>query len=322
MYIALLRFPQPGVAFLIKTMLKCCIFSFPDPAFHFPLYRYRCCIIYRNSHVFTWMSNIFCLIKIFYTTCFVRDNILIRASSNVTVQVLCKCWSYICDKRRFYRNEAEEVGVVTVRVARIWWAESKTWAVCDNTWTGWWAFNLTTWSGHCYQTLWTHWLAPGCWDRATPDWSVRSDFIWPYFDGKILDTKSINNLPSICTYSIIRSQGYTSTTSTEHILLIHYRRGIELFTFRLISGPDTFSFIEYGANLFFSLSTSSQIHNLVAIVDYIDDLVGLEGSTVADLGCGCGMLMIAIAAAYEPSYVLGTFSIFQQYTNRRSFIPL
>uniref|UniRef100_A0A1I7XKK1 Methyltransferase-like protein 5 n=1 Tax=Heterorhabditis bacteriophora TaxID=37862 RepID=A0A1I7XKK1_HETBA len=37
----------------------------------------------------------------------------------------------------------------------------------------------------------------------------------------------------------------------------------------------------------------------------INSLVGLDGSLVADLGCGSGILMTAIASAYEPLFVLG-----------------
>ncbi|RCN39147.1 methyltransferase small domain protein [Ancylostoma caninum] len=43
----------------------------------------------------------------------------------------------------------------------------------------------------------------------------------------------------------------------------------------------------------------------IAIVDCIDRLVGLDGQFVADLGCGCGMLMSAVALAHEPAAVLG-----------------
>ncbi|VDM85123.1 unnamed protein product [Strongylus vulgaris] len=43
----------------------------------------------------------------------------------------------------------------------------------------------------------------------------------------------------------------------------------------------------------------------IAIVDCIDRLVGLDGQLVADLGCGCGMLMSAVALAHEPAAVLG-----------------
>lgn len=45
----------------------------------------------------------------------------------------------------------------------------------------------------------------------------------------------------------------------------------------------------------------------VSIVDSIDRLVGLDGRFVADLGCGCGMLMSTIALAYQPAAVVGTF---------------
>nr|CDJ96578.1 Methyltransferase small domain containing protein [Haemonchus contortus] len=43
----------------------------------------------------------------------------------------------------------------------------------------------------------------------------------------------------------------------------------------------------------------------IAIVDSIDHLVGLDGKFVADLGCGCGMLMSAVALAHQPTAVVG-----------------
>ncbi|VDO65490.1 unnamed protein product [Heligmosomoides polygyrus] len=43
----------------------------------------------------------------------------------------------------------------------------------------------------------------------------------------------------------------------------------------------------------------------ISIVDSIDRLVGLDGRFVADLGCGCGMLMSTIALAYQPAAVVG-----------------
>ncbi|CAJ0599468.1 unnamed protein product [Cylicocyclus nassatus] len=43
----------------------------------------------------------------------------------------------------------------------------------------------------------------------------------------------------------------------------------------------------------------------VAITDCIDRLVGLDGKFVGDLGCGYGMLMSAVALAYEPAAVIG-----------------
>ncbi|KAK6739773.1 hypothetical protein RB195_008331 [Necator americanus] len=43
----------------------------------------------------------------------------------------------------------------------------------------------------------------------------------------------------------------------------------------------------------------------IAIVDSIDRLVGLDGRFVADLGCGCGMLMSTVALAHEPAAVVG-----------------
>ncbi|GMT19298.1 hypothetical protein PFISCL1PPCAC_10595 [Pristionchus fissidentatus] len=42
----------------------------------------------------------------------------------------------------------------------------------------------------------------------------------------------------------------------------------------------------------------------VDVINLIDDEVGLEGTTVLDLGCGCGMLSIA-ACAMGASYCLG-----------------
>ncbi|EYC32259.1 hypothetical protein Y032_0003g1482 [Ancylostoma ceylanicum] len=46
----------------------------------------------------------------------------------------------------------------------------------------------------------------------------------------------------------------------------------------------------------------------IAIVDCIDRLVGLDGQFVADLGCGCGMLMSTVALAHEPAAVVGSGS--------------
>lgn len=43
----------------------------------------------------------------------------------------------------------------------------------------------------------------------------------------------------------------------------------------------------------------------VAIVTYIDDLIGLKNAFVADLGSGCGMLSTAIAAFEPTTSVLG-----------------
>ncbi|KAK6012958.1 hypothetical protein OSTOST_21863 [Ostertagia ostertagi] len=43
----------------------------------------------------------------------------------------------------------------------------------------------------------------------------------------------------------------------------------------------------------------------ISIVDSIDRLVGFDGRIVADLGCGCGMLMSAIAIAHQPAAVVG-----------------
>ncbi|KJH46404.1 methyltransferase domain protein [Dictyocaulus viviparus] len=43
----------------------------------------------------------------------------------------------------------------------------------------------------------------------------------------------------------------------------------------------------------------------IAIVDSINRLVGLEGRLVADLGCGCGMLMSAMALSEQPAVILG-----------------
>ncbi|CAD6188424.1 unnamed protein product [Caenorhabditis auriculariae] len=43
----------------------------------------------------------------------------------------------------------------------------------------------------------------------------------------------------------------------------------------------------------------------LAMMDAIDELTPLDGATVADLGCGCGMLMTTAAFAFSPSYVLG-----------------
>ncbi|VDN36287.1 unnamed protein product [Cylicostephanus goldi] len=55
-------------------------------------------------------------------------------------------------------------------------------------------------------------------------------------------------------------------------------------------------------------------HNSVAITDCIDRLVGLDGKFVADLGCGYGMLMSAVALAREPAAVIGRWVIqYQQH---------
>lgn len=43
---------------------------------------------------------------------------------------------------------------------------------------------------------------------------------------------------------------------------------------------------------------------LVDVINLIDEEVGLEGNTVLDLGCGCGMLSIA-ASAMGAAYCLG-----------------
>ncbi|KAK5969084.1 MEthylTransferase Like [Trichostrongylus colubriformis] len=43
----------------------------------------------------------------------------------------------------------------------------------------------------------------------------------------------------------------------------------------------------------------------ISIVDSIDRLVGLDGRFVADLGCGCGMLMSTVVLAHQPAAVVG-----------------
>ncbi|KAJ1373931.1 hypothetical protein KIN20_036493 [Parelaphostrongylus tenuis] len=50
-------------------------------------------------------------------------------------------------------------------------------------------------------------------------------------------------------------------------------------------------------------ATSAEL--AIAIVDNIDRLVGFEGKSVADLGCGCGMLMSTVALAYQPTIIVG-----------------
>ncbi|VDM62409.1 unnamed protein product [Angiostrongylus costaricensis] len=50
-------------------------------------------------------------------------------------------------------------------------------------------------------------------------------------------------------------------------------------------------------------ATSPEI--AMAIIDSIDRLVGLDGQLVADLGCGCGMLMSTVALAYQPTMIIG-----------------
>ncbi|WKX99057.1 hypothetical protein Q1695_014155 [Nippostrongylus brasiliensis] len=43
----------------------------------------------------------------------------------------------------------------------------------------------------------------------------------------------------------------------------------------------------------------------ISIVDAIDRLVALDGCFVADLGCGCGILMSTVALAHQPAAVVG-----------------
>ncbi|CAB3403152.1 unnamed protein product [Caenorhabditis bovis] len=50
-------------------------------------------------------------------------------------------------------------------------------------------------------------------------------------------------------------------------------------------------------------ATSAEI--AVSMMEFIEDQVGFDNATVADLGCGCGMLMTTIAACYEPATVIG-----------------
>uniref|UniRef100_A0A1I7TEP0 Methyltransferase-like protein 5 n=1 Tax=Caenorhabditis tropicalis TaxID=1561998 RepID=A0A1I7TEP0_9PELO len=50
-------------------------------------------------------------------------------------------------------------------------------------------------------------------------------------------------------------------------------------------------------------ATSSEL--AVSMIEMINDIVGLNGAKVVDIGCGCGMLMTTAASLYEPESVLG-----------------
>ncbi|KAF1761767.1 hypothetical protein GCK72_010023 [Caenorhabditis remanei] len=50
-------------------------------------------------------------------------------------------------------------------------------------------------------------------------------------------------------------------------------------------------------------ATSSEL--AVSMMEMINELVGLDGVKLVDVGCGCGMLMTTAATLYEPESVLG-----------------
>lgn len=54
--------------------------------------------------------------------------------------------------------------------------------------------------------------------------------------------------------------------------------------------------------LFFS---QFQFFSAVSMMEMIDETVGLDGSKLIDIGCGCGMLMTSAATLYDPETVLG-----------------
>ncbi|CAI5444865.1 unnamed protein product [Caenorhabditis angaria] len=50
-------------------------------------------------------------------------------------------------------------------------------------------------------------------------------------------------------------------------------------------------------------ATSAEL--AVSMMEMIDSEVGIDDCLIADLGCGCGMLMTTIATCYEPQQIIG-----------------